>query len=224
MSMRRKPSQGVAGARDVPRNDVRLDGVPRLGANRFPRLTRPRPPHPTLPDSQACATRTRRTRTAPPDFTSTREHVHQPARRGRSRGARPRGARVARPVRARRPTRHRRPDPRPLLRQRRGHRRARRRGRQTRPHRRVRPVHGRRIRATHREEVREPPGTPNPARSPSDAHSREPPSTLRRPLAEPRRGPSRTSHAASSPIEAGARSSVRSPCTCALEITSRRCA
>lgn len=48
-SMRRKPSQGVAGARDVPRDDVRLDGIPRLGANQRPRLTRPRPPRPTPP-------------------------------------------------------------------------------------------------------------------------------------------------------------------------------
>ena len=47
--MRRKPSQGVAGARDVPRDDVRLDGIPRLGANQRPRLTRPRPPRPTPP-------------------------------------------------------------------------------------------------------------------------------------------------------------------------------
>ena len=48
-SMPRKPSQGVAGARDVPRDDVRLDGIPRLGANQRPRLTRPRPPRPTPP-------------------------------------------------------------------------------------------------------------------------------------------------------------------------------
>ena len=215
--MRRKPSQGVAGARDVPRNDVRLDGVRRARRRLLDRVAPTAPRGATSRDSQACATRTRpglRRRRRP-------RRVHQPARRGRSR------ARVAPPrcahfgdlfAPADQPGADHGQDARPLLR-RLEHRRARRRGRQTRPHRRVRPDR-RRIRATHREEVREPLTHPE-ARGVRRTRSANPP---RRSVdgSKVRRGPSRTSHAAR--LEGvGARSSVRSRVAVQLDFERDRC-